>query len=128
LAIYKSVRKIDFDFYFFWYNTSVALGTLWKLFAPWMILVALTIAAFMLFQKPAFSPVSDYIRKTSRKPAAFLIALTLGGLVCQAATMKTIRGSAAGVLYANLLSNRQLRVDYRNLYQGHLETLQKGAP
>jgi len=52
IALYKSSRKIDFDFYFLWYNTADAIPTLWKLYAPYFPVVILLIAAFVLLQCP----------------------------------------------------------------------------
>ncbi|MBN1567548.1 MAG: sulfatase-like hydrolase/transferase [Acidobacteria bacterium] len=128
LAIYKSVRKIDFDFYFFWYNTADALPTLWKLFAPWFPVVILSIAAFTLFQKPAFSPVVYGLGKMPRKTWLFLLIPFLFSAFCQLATIRNIRGSAAGFLYASFFSDRRLRNDYTELYRKHVAELRSNAP
>jgi hypothetical protein len=123
LALYKSIRKVDFDFYLFWYNTAVALPVLWKLFAPWVIAVFLSIAAFIILQQQAFSLIAEKL-KNARKPAVILTAIIVAGVACQLATIHSIRGSFAGFVYANFISNRQLKNDYRRLYRAHIEALQ----
>ena len=115
LAIYKSARKIDFDFYFFWYNTADALPVLWKIYAPWFFVLALTLAGFVFLQKPAFTPLAG---------KKFLLLGILGAsALCQAATLSTVRGSAAGFLYASFFSDRRLREDYRKFYGRHIAAL-----
>ena len=128
LAVYKSVRKIDFDFYFLWYNTADALPTLWKLFAPWFPVVMLSIAAFIFFQTPAFAPLMKSIRKSRRKAGALLALLCLCSVAGQIATIRNVRGSAAGFLYASFLSDRRLRNDYTELYREHIATLLSDSP
>jgi phosphoglycerol transferase MdoB-like AlkP superfamily enzyme len=128
LLLYKSARDVDFDFYFFWYNTSDALPVLWKIYAPGLIAVLLSIAAFVLFQIPAFSPLKSILKNTQRKAGIVLAALVASSVLCQLATLDTIRGSTAGFVYANFLSDRQLRTDYRKFYREHIAALRKNAP
>jgi hypothetical protein len=128
LSIYKSVRKIDFDFFFLWYNTADALPTLWKLYAPWFPFVILSITAFMFFQKPAFSPAIKSIGKSPRKIGFLLLLLFLFSAICQVATIRNIRGSAAGFLYASFFSDRRLRNDYAELYREHITALRSDNP
>lgn len=128
LALYKSIRKMDFDFYFFWYNTADTLPVLWKLFAPWIPVAMLLIAAFVAFQKDIFAPVLLGLRKSPRKVGLCLAAIMLLSLGCQLATLHSIRGSAAGFLYSSFLSDRRLRDDYGALYQKHIAALQNDAP
>jgi hypothetical protein len=123
LAIYKSVRKIDFDFYFFWYNTADALPVLWKLFAPWLFAVALTIIGFIFLQKAAFSPLMTFLRKSPRKRGLALTAFFAASLACQLLTISTVRGSLTGFLYASFMSDRRLRSDYHEFYREHIATL-----
>jgi hypothetical protein len=123
LAIYKSVRKIDFDFNFLWYNTADALPTLWKLFAPWFFIIALSMAAFVFLQKPAFSPLAAFVRKSPWTRGLGLIALFVSSMLCQFVTLSTVRGSGAGFVYASFLSDRRIRNDYQALYRKHIETL-----
>ncbi|MBN2317856.1 MAG: sulfatase-like hydrolase/transferase [Acidobacteria bacterium] len=122
LAIYKSVRKTDFDFFFFWYNSADALPVLWKLFAPWMFGVTLSVAVCILLQQQAF-PLITGILKNSRKLGIIFAAVIVSSMICQLATIGSIRSSAAGFVYANFISDRQLRNDYRRLYQDHIEAL-----
>jgi hypothetical protein len=126
-SLYKAGRHIDFDFYFFWYNLSVALSVLWKLFAPWLFALALSIAIFVLIQKTFFSPVIEILNK-SRKAWIFLVALTISSMICQLATLQIVRSSAAGFLYANFLSDRHLKNEYRELYDKHITALQSKRP
>jgi len=128
ILLYKSARDIDFDFYFFWYNISVAMSVLWKLYAPWLILIVLSISAFIFFQKLAFSPIVKIIGKVPRKARFSFIALIFCSMLCQLLTLDTIRGSAAGFLYANFLSDRQLRTDYHNFYREHIRELRSESP
>jgi hypothetical protein len=128
LSVYKSVRKIDFDFFFLWYNTADALPTLWKLYAPWFPLVILSIIAFMFFQKPAFSLLMKSFGKPLRKIGFLLLVLFLFSVVCQITSIRNIRGSAAGFLYASFFSDRRLRNDYAALYQEHIAELRSDAP
>ncbi len=128
LAVYKSVRKIDFDFYFLWYNTADALPTLWKLFAPWFPVVLLSILAFILFQTPAFAPLIDRLQRSPRKTAIFLSALFLFSVALQLATIHRARGSAAGFLYASFFSDRRLRNDYTELFTEHIRALRSDSP
>lgn len=118
LALYKSVRKVDFDFYFFWYNTADALPALWKIYAVWFPVAALAAVGFVLLQKPAFSPLA--------KSRSWLVGLFAASVLCQAATISDIRGSAAGFVYSSFFSDRRLREDYRRLYAGHIAELRSG--
>ncbi len=128
LLLYKAARDIDFDFYFFWYNTSDALPVLWKIYAPWLIGILLTVAAFAYFQAPAFSPLKSVFINAPRKAGIALAALVGCSILSQFATIDAIRGSTAGFVYANFLSDRQLRTDYRELYRNHIADLRKSAP
>jgi phosphoglycerol transferase MdoB-like AlkP superfamily enzyme len=128
LALYKSIRKMDFDFYFLWYNTADALPALWKLFAPWIPVVLLLLAAFIVFHKEIFAPVIRWTDKTPSKAWSTMGVILIGSMLCQLITMESIRGSAAGFIYASFLSDRKLRDDYRQLYKSHITALQKDAP
>ena len=101
LAVYKSARKIDFDFYFLWYNTADTLPALSKLYAPWFPAVILFIAVFALLQKPAFSPLVKSLARAPRKGWTILLALFFFSFLCQLAMIHRIHGSAAGFLYAS---------------------------
>jgi arylsulfatase A-like enzyme len=127
LLLYKSVRRIDFDFYFFWYNTADALPALWKLFAPWFPAVALTIIGFAFLQRPAFTPIMDGLRG-SKKNAYVLAAVFTLSVVCQLTTIRTVRDSTAGFLYASFFSDRQLRNDYGSFYRKHITDMRSDAP
>jgi hypothetical protein len=128
LAIYKSVRKLDFDFYFFWYNTADALPVLWKLYAPWLFVILFSITAFIFLQKPAFSPVATYIRKSPWKRALVLILVCAASVSCQLVTLGKVRGSTAGFVYASFLSDRRIRSEYSKLYRKHIDTLRSDPP
>jgi hypothetical protein len=128
LAIYKSVRKIDFDFYFFWYNTADALPALWKLYAPFFPVVILTMIAFVFFQKPAFSPIVSSLKAARKRTWPILGVLFSFSILCQLVTVHTLRGSTAGFLYASFFSDRQLRNDYGDLYRKHIASLRSEAP
>lgn len=128
LAVYKSVRKMDFDFFFVWYNLGDALPALWKLFAPWFPVVLGLIALFALCQKRAYAPL---MRLGGRAPRA--LALGLGGVIalsalCQGLTIGSVRGSAAGFVYSSFLSDRSLRNEYAALYGRHIARLQSETP
>jgi hypothetical protein len=126
-SIYKADRHVDFDFYFFWYNLSVALSVLWKLFAPWLFALAITITIFIFIQKAAFSPAIEILKK-SRKAWIFILVLTISSIVCQLATIRIVRSSAAGFLYTNFLANRYLKNEYRELYNKYITDLQSKKP
>ncbi len=126
-SIYKAGRHIDFDFYFFWYNLSVALSVLWKLFAPWLFALALSVAAFALIQKTAFSPFTEIFKK-SRRARIGVVSLALVSLICQLATVRSVRTSAAGFLYANFFADRRLKNEYHQLYDRHIKDLQSRRP
>jgi arylsulfatase A-like enzyme len=128
LAVYKSLRKIDFDFYFLWYNTADALPTLWKLFAPWFPAVILSITVFILFQARGFAPLLAGYRKSPRRTGLLLLLLFLFSAGCQLATIRRTRGSAAGFLYASFFSDRRLRNDYTELYRRHITTVCAETP
>ena len=128
LLLYKSVRRIDFSFYFFWYNTSDALPALWKLYASWCPLIALSMAGFIFLQKPAFSPMMKMLRKAPQKGWLSLGAISVFSVLCQCATLDTIRGSAAGSLYASFLSDHQLKSDYRKFYREEIDALRTNTP
>jgi len=49
-------------------------------------------------------------------------------VLCQAATIAGVRGSAAGFLYASFFSDRQLRDEYRQLYHRNIAALRTDAP
>jgi hypothetical protein len=127
-SIYKADRHIDFDFYFFWYNISVALSVLWKLYAPWLIVLAFSITAFIYIQKLAFSPLMNMIKRWPGKTWITLAGLTILSILCQIATIDRVRGSATGFLYANFLSDRHLKDEYYALHNKHIATLQTKKP
>ena len=128
IALYKSSRKIDFDFYFLWYNTADAIPTLWKLYAPYFPVVILLVAAFILLQRPAFSPLTRRLSRSPRKGWALLLGVFCCSIFCQTATIASVRGSAAGFLFASFLSDRQIRNAYRQLYHRNIEALRTDAP
>jgi hypothetical protein len=128
LAIYKSSRKIDFDFNFFWYNTADALPVLWKLYAPWLFVLALLMIAFTFMQRPAFAPLMVFVKRSPRKRGLVLLAVLAASMLCQALTISTVRGSSAGFLYANVPGNRQIKSDYREFYRKHIESLLSTPP
>lgn len=128
LLVYKSVRRMDFDFYFLWYNTADALPALWKLYAPWFPIVILSIIAFVFFQKSAFSPVIYGLRNSPRKTFLIPSTIIILSLLCQISTIHEIRGSAAGFLYTSFFSDRQLRSDYHKFYREHITALRADAP
>ena len=70
-SLYKSARNMDFDFYFFWYNLSVALSVLWKLYAPWLFVIALCVAGFVFFQKIAFAPIVVDPQQVAKKSLGY---------------------------------------------------------
>jgi len=71
LAIYKSVRKLDFDFNFLWYNTEDALPVLWKLYAPWLFVLLFSMVAFAFLQSLPFLRLSDLWRNRRGKEGWF---------------------------------------------------------
>jgi hypothetical protein len=126
-SLYKAGRHVDFDFYFFWYNISVAISVLWKLFAPWLVVIAISVTAFVYIQKLAFAPVIEILNR-SRKTWIFLVVLVTTSIICQLATINTVRGSTAGFLYANFLSDRHLKDGYYEIYQKYMAALQTKKP
>ena len=126
-SLYKSARNMDFDFYFFWYNLSVALSVLWKLYAPWLFVIVLCIAGFVFFQKTAFAPIVAILNKSPRKAWAIFAGVVVLSLLCQLITIRTVRGSTAGFLYASFFSDRHLRNDYRERYETHMAVLQSST-
>jgi hypothetical protein len=127
-ALYKSVRKLDFDFYFFWYNTDDALPALWNLYAPWFPLTIFSLIAFTIFQKQAYAPLMRLLKKSPQKGCWTLAALFLFCGLCQFLTIDTVRGSASGFIYKSFISDRRLRTDYPKLYKKHIAALQLDAP
>ncbi len=123
LAIYKAGRNIDFDFFFFWHNISVAMSVLWKLYAPGLLALALSIIIVTFLQIPTFSPLMALLHKSPRKTWTVLILIFLSSLICQTLTLDKIRGSTSGFLYASFLSDRTLRNNYRDMYQDHIANL-----
>jgi hypothetical protein len=127
LALYRSIRDMDFDFYFFWYNATFAPAVLWKLFAPGLIAIALMLVLVVFIQKSAFSPLMRLLG-SSKKFRYIFTALLVASLLCQLITFSSIRGSAAGFLYSSFISDRRLRDDYRTLHADHIAKLQKHPP
>jgi hypothetical protein len=125
--LYKSDRHTDFDFYFFWYNLSVSLSVLWKLYAPWLFVIVLSLAVFAFFQKAAFAPAISMLQKSPRRSWLILAGVTLASLLCQIVTIHSIRGSTAGFIYTSFFSDRQLRTDYRKLYADHITALENSS-
>ena len=74
---------MDFDFYFFWYNLSVALSVLWKLYAPWLFVIALCVAGFVFFQKTAFAPIVAILNKSPRQAWTIFAGVAALSLLCQ---------------------------------------------
>jgi hypothetical protein len=128
LLLYKAVRKMDFDFYFFWYNLPDALPAMWKLFAPWFLIIAISIAVFVFLQIAALSPVLNAAGKSARKVGFYLAAIVLLSPICQFATIDTIRGSTAGFLYTSFFSDRTLRNDYRERFKKHIALREANPP
>ena len=128
LAVYKSVRRIDFDFYFLWYNTADALPTMWKLFAPWFPAVILSILAFTFFQVPAFGPLINGLKRSPYRTGIPLIGLFLISAGCQIATLRSIRGSDSGFLYSSFFSDRRLRDDYTSFYRSNIDAVRSDTP
>jgi hypothetical protein len=128
LAIYKSVRKLDFDFNFLWYNTEDALPVLWKLYAPWLFVLLFSMVAFAFLQKPAFSPIVRFMAKSPWKRGLVLAAIFASSVLCQFMTIRDIRGSAAGFIYANFVSDRRVRSDYHEFYRKHIDQLRADPP
>jgi phosphoglycerol transferase MdoB-like AlkP superfamily enzyme len=128
LAIYKSVCRIDFDFYFFLYNTDDALPVIIKMFAPWIPVILLTGAAFMYILKNAFVLPTRQALKSPKKARRIILTALFFCCVCQIVTLQDVRGSTAGFVYASSLSDRKLRDDYAGLYAKHIEALQESLP
>ncbi|HTY61163.1 MAG TPA: sulfatase-like hydrolase/transferase [Acidobacteriota bacterium] len=122
-SLYKSARHMDFDFYFFWYNIAVALSVLWKLYAPWLIVLVLCVVGFVIFQKAAFGPVVSILKKSPKKAWPIFVGITAASLFCQLITVHSVRGSTAGFLYASFFSDRHLRNEYRDRYEAHMSVL-----
>ena len=127
-AFYKSASRTDFDFYFFWYNTADALPVIRKLFAPWIPAILIFGAALIYIQKNAFMPPARWLRKSTGKKRAAILAGFICCCLCQAVTLHSVRGSAAGFVYNNLLRNRTLHDAYQSLYVGHIEALKENPP
>ena len=126
-AIYKCARNMDFDFYFFWYNLSVALSVLWKLYAPWLFVLVLCVAGFVFFQKAAFAPLVSMLKKSPKRNWTVFATVVGASLLCQLVTVGAIRGSAVGFLYASFFSDRHLRTEYRDRYEAHMDILKSNA-
>ncbi|HSW39656.1 MAG TPA: hypothetical protein VLL97_09220, partial [Acidobacteriota bacterium] len=128
LALYKSIRRMDFDFYFFWYNATFAPTVLWKLYAPGLIIVAVSMTVFFFLQKQTFAPVARMLQRSSKTFGVILAALIISGILCQIMTIHSVRGSLAGFVWAGFLSDRRLRTEYGGFYENHLDKLQSGLP
>ncbi len=128
LLVYKAVRKMDFDFYFIRYNSADALPVMWKLFAPWFLIIFFSILTFVFLQKAALSTLLDALGKSARKVESFFAAIMIIGLACQLATIDTVRGSTAGFLYSSFFSDRRLRNDYREFFNQHISLMQSQTP
>jgi hypothetical protein len=48
--------------------------------------------------------------------------------LCQVLTLGTVRGSAAGFVYANIFSDHRLRDDYHAFYRHHIDMLRSESP
>ena len=127
-AIYKSVCRMDFDFYFFLYNAEDALPVIQKLFAPWIPVAVFFGAALIYIQKNAFVPALRFSGKYPKKTRVIISAVLAGCCLLQLLTLRSIRGSAVGFVYASFLSDRRLRDDYTSLYTKHIEALKESAP
>jgi len=123
LAIYKAGRHMDFDFNYFWYNLSVAWSVLWKLFAPWLIVIFLSLVAFIFLQRLVFEQAARFMKKISRRNYFLLGTTFVICVLCQYLTIASVRGSAAGFMYASFFSDHRLRNEYRSLYKRHIEEL-----
>ena len=126
-SVYKCARNMDFDFYFFWYNLSVALSVLWKLYAPWLFVIVFCVVGFVFLQKAAFAPIVAMLKKSPKKAWPVFAGIVSASLLCQLMTVGTVRGSAVGFLYASFFSDRQLRTEYRDLYKTHIDVLKSSA-
>ena len=123
LAIYKAGRHMDFDFNYFWFNLSVAWSVLWKLFAPWLIAIFLSLTAVIFLQQVVFEPAVRLVRKLSWRNGLLLGVAIAAAVLCQSFTIASVRGSAAGFLYASFFSDHRLRNEYRGLYDSHIKEL-----
>jgi|GEM_PF-628491 len=123
LSFYKFNRKIDFDFYFFWYNTWDALPTLWKLYAPLFPVFTFSIIVFVFYQKLAFSPLVNALKGNGSKWKIIFIVIFSLSILCQIITIRQVRGSAIGFFYSSFFSDRQIRDYYSNLYLRYIDNL-----
>ena len=128
LALYRSIRHIDFDFYFLWYNKEDVFPVIWKIFAPWIPVVVLLAAAMLFIQKNASAHTAQWFWKSSKKAWKIATALLIFSILCQAASLCAVRGSASGFIYTNFLSDRNIRNDYHELYTEHIAALGKDLP
>jgi arylsulfatase A-like enzyme len=128
LAVYRSVRHMDFDFYFFWYNTADALPALWKIFAPWVLVVCASVVGFFALQPAAFAFLADGAGARRRKASLALAVICAGSVLSQVATIESVRGSTAGFLYSSFFSDRRLRNEYRRLYEAYIAGLRGSRP
>jgi hypothetical protein len=126
LAIYKAGRHMDFELNYFLYNMSAAWSVLWKLFAPWLVVIFLSLIAFIFLQPIVFNPVTRLFKKSSKfswKSGLVLGVAIAVSLLCQCFTIASVRGSTAGFLYASFFSDQQVRNEYHSLYKKQLEEL-----
>jgi len=126
LAIYKSERDAEFNFNYFWYNISVAWSVLWKLFAPWLVVIFLSLIVFAFLQPLIFDPALRILKKFQKFSWKGSLALGLviaACVLCQCLTIATVRTSAAGFLYASFFSDYRLRNEYSRLYEKHVSEL-----
>ena len=128
-SLYKSARNMDFDFYFFWYNLSVALSVLWKLYAPWLFVIVLCVVGFMFFQKAAFAPlVSEPLHQSPEEGlAAFCRDRARQPALPDDHGQTRSAALPSGFLYASFFSDRHLRTEYRDRYEAHMDVLQSNA-
>ena len=128
LALYRSVRHIDFDFYFLWYNREDVLPVIWKIFAPWIPVVVILAIALLLVQKSTSTHAMRWFRYSSGKAWTITTVLLVCSILCQATSLHAVRGSASGFIYTNFLSDRKIRDDYHELYTKHIAALGKDLP
>ena len=128
LSLYKSVRRIDFDFYFLWYNREDVLPVIWKIFAPWIPVIIILAAVLLFVQKNASAYATQWFRRSSVTAWKITTALLACSILCQAVSLRTVRGSVSGFIYANFISDRKIRDDYHELYTKHIAALGKDLP
>lgn len=118
LILYKKIKELDFDFYFFWYNKSVTLITIWRIF-PWLvIIITLSIIITTILWYFILKPV----KKINNKMLIYISILFLVSILFQGMSFKEQQNAIVAFALRSISNKNTIVKYYYNKYHEYLNT------